>query len=478
MKVAGSFPMSIEERLRWLSERQQTEWPVDDFHRATESFTFQLPIPLLPDIPIGVSWASRRLAAGKPVMLTRDLRVLDKQSWTCHQRQESTRLTSASELSNCLDVHPEGPPTGVFRVEMKAGTADVDPDRYRAAQYLDEDANFLVSREELAGSHEATSAMRVDPDEWIDYQTSRLLKQVPECASAYRGLQAIENEMAELERLHPGRARRVCIGRSVENRPIWALRIGGPADPDAACAKPGVVITALLHAREWVTGEGVMDLAHRLLEDVDQSRVESADIWLVPVTNPDGYEYSLHHDPAWRKNRSPLGGVDLNRNYPESYRLAGDSPDRTYDDKGASDDPKSDTYRGPGPASEPEIVAQTTFLAAHPNIRGVLDLHSCGEMILHPPGTSAAPGPQEEIYGRLGGRIQAALGDSYRTMLCSEFTTATGTANDYHDKHGILGMTLEMGRAFHPSAARLPSVKEQAVQASLAFIDGILREFA
>lgn len=40
---------------------------------------------------------------------------------------------------------------------------------------------------------------------------------------------------------------------------------------------------------------------------------------IVPVLNPDGYEYTHTQDRMWRKNRASYGGecvgVDLNRNF-------------------------------------------------------------------------------------------------------------------------------------------------------------------
>ncbi|XP_012946419.1 zinc carboxypeptidase A 1 [Aplysia californica] len=51
--------------------------------------------------------------------------------------------------------------------------------------------------------------------------------------------------------------------------------------------------------------------------------------YLVPVANPDGYEYSIHSSRMWRKNRSahPTSyfcvGIDLNRNFDSKFRQVG-----------------------------------------------------------------------------------------------------------------------------------------------------------
>lgn len=46
--------------------------------------------------------------------------------------------------------------------------------------------------------------------------------------------------------------------------------------------------------------------------------------YILPVLNPDGYEYTHTHDRMWRKNRAQYGeciGVDLNRNFRYALRI-------------------------------------------------------------------------------------------------------------------------------------------------------------
>ena len=85
------------------------------------------------------------------------------------------------------------------------------------------------------------------------------------------------------------------------------------------------------------------------------------EFWFVLVANPDGYQYTFQSPDTrlWRKNlRDNNGngtievgdGVDPNRNYPEHFN---------YDEEGSSSVPSSDTYRGPGEASEPETQAMS-----------------------------------------------------------------------------------------------------------------------
>ena len=97
---------------------------------------------------------------------------------------------------------------------------------------------------------------------------------------------------------------------------------------------------------------------------------------LVPVLNPDGYEYSRTKDRYWRKNRRKNSGskcdegiqhhgfedaangvmvdsygVDLNRNFGKGFG-----------EGGASTDPCSIFYTGPEAFSEPESAALRDYV--------------------------------------------------------------------------------------------------------------------
>ena len=73
--------------------------------------------------------------------------------------------------------------------------------------------------------------------------------------------------------------------------------------------------------------------------------------YIMPVANPDGYIYTWTTNRFWRKNRRPNGGVDLNRNFPETWNICPPS------DGCSSSNPGSDFYRGPFAGSEPETQA-------------------------------------------------------------------------------------------------------------------------
>jgi hypothetical protein len=195
------------------------------------------------------------------------------------------------------------------------------------------------------------------------------------------------------------------IGASLEGRPILAVKIGAAQDsPD----RPNVLFMATHHAREWVSTEMAMRLIRWLADSAPPGLLATRDVWVIPVENPDGYQYTFTNDRFWRKNRRPNGdgtfGVDLNRNYPEFWG---------YDNAGSSGSTGDETYRGSGPASEPETRAIIAFHAAHPPVVSV-SYHTYSGLVLFPYGfRPGALAPDLPVYRALSGTdIAPAVHDS------------------------------------------------------------------
>ena len=78
------------------------------------------------------------------------------------------------------------------------------------------------------------------------------------------------------------------------------------------CAKarpnaPIVWIEAGIHANEWIATPTVTYLINQLVNKCDRKNrkiVNNLNIHILPMANPDGYEYSRKYDRDWRKNRS------------------------------------------------------------------------------------------------------------------------------------------------------------------------------
>jgi len=162
-----------------------------------------------------------------------------------------------------------------------------------------------------------------------------------------------------------------------EGRHLYALKISDQAAVEED--EPAVLIVSCHHAREVVTPVLAQYAIEQLTSgyglDPDITEiVDSHQIWIAPVWNPDGYDHVYYYDNYWRKNRRPVSGgvgIDLNRNYPFGW----------YNPCSGSNDPGSAIYKGPSPASEVETQTMIA-LSEDQRFAQVIDYHSSGREVL------------------------------------------------------------------------------------------------
>ena len=191
--------------------------------------------------------------------------------------------------------------------------------------------------------------------------------------------------------------------------------------------KPAIFILGLQHAREYIAGSTVNYLVWDLLTQ-DTSYLSDYEFVVVPIANPDGYEFSFTTDRLWRKNRRPCPdgeyGVDLNRNYDSEWGLGG-----------SSQYPSSDVYMGPSPQSEPEVQAITSFFLSRKTIVAAFDFHSYSQLLMRPWGWTTEDSDHESQLSKLGGimveAIQSVRGTVYQNIKAIELYTTTGSAGDW-----------------------------------------------
>lgn len=209
----------------------------------------------------------------------------------------------------------------------------------------------------------------------------------------------------------------ISIGSSEQGKPIHAIRIGkNPAIP--------VLIAGCHHAREWISVEIPFLIAKELVEkysqDINIQRiVDSRDIWIVPMVNPDGHEHTVLKVRLWRKNFPTASGrksVDPNRNYNTSTWNAS---------QGAfSDDPTDDSYRGPTGGYAAEVTAMQTLITAQ-QFKGSLDFHSFGRFVLFPWSGNVAPHP-DALQDGMAGKVERIIdlkGKDYTKLQASQLYT-------------------------------------------------------
>lgn len=372
---------------------------------------------------------------------------------------------------------PDSPsPVDSFTVEIQGRQAPVLEQYEALARALDHNQDGQVTDEEILPPGADLAPIQIDQEDFTLGLRHHLAGFASPHADHYPSAAQVSSKLDELAEEYPALAQKIQIGTSEEGRPIEALRIG----TGASGSKPGVLVVGGQHAREWAPNQAVTQAAERLLagygNDAEMTqRVNEMEIWMVPMANPDGYEFARNADPDWRKNRSThhpdAVGVDLNRNYRGLYRIPGDAPDKIADDVGASDDPNHLTYRGPHAVSEKESQALTDFMDTHPSLDAVLDVHAFGRLILFP-GTQDES--REARYREVAGKIQEKLDVPYTPLSIPELYPTTGDINAYGEKLGLLSMGLEIGTSFQPSPDKAPAIRERGANAILAFLDEVV----
>ncbi|MBX7082042.1 MAG: hypothetical protein K1X88_22740 [Nannocystaceae bacterium] len=251
----------------------------------------------------------------------------------------------------------------------------------------------------------------------------------------YHDFGAITSHLEALAAEMPERVRLQVVGGSVEGRPIHALVLGNH--------EGGVpmLINGAQHAREWIAAAVPICVAERLARGQDdpalQGLLDRTALWVVPVVNPDGYQYSWGSDRYWRKNRRGGHGVDLNRNWGVAFGGAGSSGNR-----------RSQIYRGEYAFSEPETAALRD-LVRREHIAVHIDFHSYGQLLLHPWSYTAAPPRDRDRYAaiadRLASAIYAAHGERYEIMPGARLYAAAGTMTDWvYGDGGATSFTIEL----------------------------------
>jgi carboxypeptidase T len=267
-----------------------------------------------------------------------------------------------------------------------------------------------------------------------------------EAVGAYHSAESLESDLHELAEGQPEIAELKEIGRSLENRPILALRIG-----ERRGSEHKLLFMGCHHAREWVSVEVAYLLARHLANNAGQTPVRDwlqiGELWVAPMVNPDGHEYSRTIDRLWRKNRrrNPDGsiGVDPNRNY--GYMWG------TLDVNTSSHVPRDETYVGPRAFSEPETRAVRN-LVARELFRGVITYHSFSQLILYPWGYTEKPAPDAtaglemaSVATQMQQEIHAVHGSTYAPKQSSQLYPTAGDTTDWtYGEYGIPSFTIEL----------------------------------
>ncbi|MHC4445913.1 MAG: M14 family metallopeptidase [Planctomycetota bacterium] len=293
---------------------------------------------------------------------------------------------------------------------------------------------------------------------WTDVPGKGPVKKIGEPYEVYHSFDepktGIKAQLHKMAATYPHLCQLKTVGHSIQKRPMLAMRL---TNEKIKSDKPQVLFVATHHAREWVATEMAMRLIKYLTSSYGSvARVtdllNTVEVWVIPVGNPDGYQYTFTTERLWRKNlrdndgdgeTTIADGVDLNRNFAAHWGL---------DNEGSSPVWSSSTYRGTAPNSEPETQAVVKFIEKN-DFKFVISYHTYGNLLLYPWGWQVqTPSLDDPIFvAQAGTDDNPAIWDSlfdpprgYDPGVGADLYTTNGDFTDwaYYDL-GIPAQTVE-----------------------------------
>uniref|UniRef100_A0A8C1FUS5 Carboxypeptidase A4 n=2 Tax=Cyprinus carpio TaxID=7962 RepID=A0A8C1FUS5_CYPCA len=227
--------------------------------------------------------------------------------------------------------------------------------------------------------------------------------------AAYHDLETIYSFMDTLVASHPNLITKVHIGNSYEN-----------------------------HERKMSTKQkkNTFIASNYGVDPSVTSLLGQMDIYLMIVTNPDGYVFTHTNNRMWRKTRSVKSGsscrgVDPNRNW-----------DAGFGGPGASKDPCSDSYHGPYAHSEVEVKNVVDLIMGHGNFKSFISVHSYSQLLMYPYGYTCTDIPDMSELHSVGTAAIKELTSLYNTRyqvgsICKIIYQASGGSIDWTYDIGI-----------------------------------------
>jgi hypothetical protein len=246
-------------------------------------------------------------------------------------------------------------------------------------------------------------------------------------------------------------------------RHLWLMRLGTGGGPDIE-TRPTIFLLAGQHPRDIATIEVLVRFIGHLTGNygTDPNVTWLLDhrwIYVLPVSNPDGYFQVYSNRSTWFKNTNNGNGcgdalrwgTDLNRNYP--YK---------WNNGGTSSLPCDSSYRGLSALSEPESQhVLAAFQASGRPADLTISLQAPGPSVLYPWGWTSTP-PDDAAaldafawgLGRLNGTPRANV---HRHNPGN--SPISGILDDtVYGQFGLLAFTLNIGNISAPVCTDLEMV--------------------
>ncbi|KAK9680830.1 Zinc carboxypeptidase [Popillia japonica] len=227
----------------------------------------------------------------------------------------------------------------------------------------------------------------------------------------YQRYGAIQDYLSELAANYPDIVSVEEIGTSYEGRSISMIKIGAGSSDN-----PTILVDGGIHAREWISPAFVTYIIQELVEnEANRNMIENTNWLIIPVLNPDGYEYTHTSARLWRKTRSYgtiCFGVDGNRNFDYHWMETGASAyqcDETYAGDAAFSESETAALRDLVLAYGDQIKLYLTFHQHLANLKQLLCETFYGNYLLYPWGYTSELPEDADVLDALAVDVEAAI---------------------------------------------------------------------
>ncbi|XP_010896452.1 carboxypeptidase B [Esox lucius] len=253
----------------------------------------------------------------------------------------------------------------------------------------------------------------------------------------YNTWDTIQAWIASISSSNPELISRQVIGNTYEGRPMNVLKIGRKS----SSTKPSIFMDCGIHAREWISTAFCQWFVKEALSTYGTdsemtSLLNQMDVYVLPIFNIDGYDYTHKTNRMWRKTRSAQSGsscigADPNRNWNAGWCTTGASPN-----------PCSDTFCGSAPESEIEVKNVADFIRRNKSsIKAYLTIHSYSQLLLFPYSyTFALAEHHNELMA-----VAKGASNVLRSLYGTEYTSGPGAATIYPAAGGSDDWAYDLG---------------------------------
>jgi hypothetical protein len=274
---------------------------------------------------------------------------------------------------------------------------------------------------------------------------------------AYHDYDAVTAHLEGVAADHPSITELVSIGRSVEGRELWFLKITD--NPGVEENEPEFKYISTMHGDEPVGTENCLNFIDLLTDnyasatpDQDLKRlVDEVEIWIMPLMNPDGNSAGSRYNAH---------GVDLNRSFPDWVE---------------------DPYNT-GVGREPETRAVMAFSDSM-SFDLSANFHTGALVVNYPWDNRPARAPDDSLFISMSEAYSIHNDPMWNS---SYFYHGITNGYDWYEAHGTMQdwnydwmhnkeVTIELNDVKWPSAEDLPQLWDDNDEAMAAYVESCLR---